>query len=364
MSLGDVLEHRNVHTDGAYAQWRRAWTCQPPSVEATKKREYAAVALFCAVEARMLHDKSKHRVLVLLVLAAASLVYAGAQARIEGSVTDTKGNPIPGAVITITTAEMPSFSKVIKVDKKGLFKTLILDATRHYEFSVEAEGYQGQKRPFKVAAGSTDNSFEFQLLSVAEATAAGKMDLLQQPGYKEFEEGKKLFEAGDMEGARTKFREAVEARPDLLQALGALAELNYQAGDMEGALEMAGRCLDEDDESVQCLAIAANASQALGHEEEYSEYIARYQELNPEDPTVLYNDAAMYLNKMDDEGARPLLERCLEADPEFPECNFEYGMLLLRTGDMEGAKTHLEKYLEVAPDGADAATAQETIKYL
>ena len=309
----------------------------------------------------MLHNTRKHIFLFLLLLAAANLVHAGAQARIEGSVTDTKGNPILGAVITITTAEMVSFSKVIKVDKKGNFKTLILDATRYYEFSVEAEGYQGQKRPFKVGAGSTDNFFEFRLLSVAEATAAGKVDLLQQPGYKEFEEGKKLFEAGDTEGARAKFREAVEAKPDLLQALGALAELNYEAGDMEGALEMAGRCLEEDDESVQCLAIAANASQTIGDEKAYTEFMTRYQALNPDDPTVLYNEAAIFLNKMDDDGARPLLEQCLDADPEFAPCNYEYGMLLLRTGDMEGAQAHLETYREVAPDGADASTAQETI---
>ena len=312
----------------------------------------------------MLHYKSKHIFLFLSVLAVASLVHAGAQARLEGSVTDTKGNPIPGAVITITSTEVATFNKVIKVDKKGHFKTLILDATRHYEFSVEAEGYQGQKRPFKVGAGSTDNHFEFQLSSVAEAAAAGKMDLLEQPGYKEFEEGKALFEAGDLEGARAKFGEAVAAKPDLLQALGALAELNYQAGDMAGALEMAGRCLEEDDESVQCLAIAANASQTLGDDEAYNGYMTRYQELNPEDPTILYNESAVFLNKMDDDGARPLLEKCLDVDPDYPPCNFEYGMLLLRTGDMEGAKSHLEKYLEVAPDGADASMAQETIKYL
>jgi tetratricopeptide (TPR) repeat protein len=312
----------------------------------------------------MLHYKSKYIFLFLLVLATASMVCAGAQARIEGTVTDTQGNPITGAVITITSDQVATFNKVIKVDKKGQFKTLILDATRHYEFSVEAEGYQGQKRPFKVGAGSTDNHFEFQLFSVAEATAAGKVDLLEQPGYKEFEEGKTLFEAGDLEGARAKFAEAVAAKPDLLQALGALAELNYEAGDMAGAVEMAGRCLEEDDESIQCLAIAANASQSLGDEEAYSAYMVRYQELNPEDPTLLYNDAAAYLNKMDDGMARPLLEKCLDADPDFPPCNFEYGMLLLRTGDMEGAKSHLEKYLEVAPDGPEASMAEETIKYL
>ncbi len=312
----------------------------------------------------MLHYKSKYIFVFLLVLATASMVYAGAQARIEGTVTDTQGNPITGAVITITSDQVATFNKVIKVDKKGQFKTLILDATRRYEFSVEAEGYQGQKRPFKVGAGSTDNHFEFQLFSVAEATAAGKMDLLEQPGYKEFEEGKTLFEAGDLEAARAKFAEAVAAKPDLLQALGALAELNYEAGDMAGALEMAGRCLEEDDESIQCLAIAANTSQSLGDEEAYNAYMVRYQELNPEDPTLLYNDAAAYLNKMDDGMARPLLEKCLDADPDFPPCNFEYGMLLLRTGDMEGAKSHLEKYLEVAPDGPEASMAEETIKYL
>jgi hypothetical protein len=39
-------------------------------------------------------------------------------------------------------------------------------------------------------------------------------------------------------------------------------------------------------------------------------------------------------------------------------------MLLLRAGDMEGAKRHLQIYLELAPDGTEAATAEETLKYL
>lgn len=306
----------------------------------------------------------KSFVIFLSLLAVAGTVFAGAQARIEGVVTDSQGNPLAEAEITITTSEVTTFEKVLTTDKKGKFKTLILDATRHYLFHVEVTGYQPQERPFKVAAGSTDNFFEFTMKSLDEAAAAGAMEMLEQPGYKEMEEAKKLYEAGDMDGARAKFQEAVNAKPDLLPALAALAELHYEAGNYREALAAAEQCLDEDDESVECLAVAANAAQKSGDEDARAGYMARYEELNPDDPTILYNSAARFLNKLDDDGARPLLERCLEADPDFPQCNFEYGMMLLRTGDMEGAKRHLEKYLEVAPDGPDAATAQETIKYL
>jgi tetratricopeptide (TPR) repeat protein len=297
-------------------------------------------------------------------LAAAGVVFAGAQARLEGHVMDSKGTPIANATVTITTTEVSTYHKVLTTDENGVFKMLILDATHNYLFHVEAPGYQPQELPFKVGAGTTDNVFEFELKTLQEAAAQGTVNLLEQPGYKEMDEARKLYEAGDKDGARAKFQEAVAAKPDLVPALAALAELNYDAGDYQAAMDAAEKCLEQDDEFIECIAVGANAAQSLGDTEAHEKYMERYKTLNPEDPTILYNTAAEFLNKMDDEGARPFLEQCLEADPDFPQCNFEYGMLLLRTGDMEGAKSHLEKYLEVAPDGPDAATAQETIKYL
>ncbi len=301
---------------------------------------------------------------VVFQVTGSAMVFAGAQARVEGHVTDSQGNPIPGVEVTITSPQVSTFKMEIKGDQKGVFKFLLLDATRNYFFHVEAAGYQPQERPFKVAAGSTDTVFEFTLKTIQEAAAAGTISLMEQPGYKQMAEGRVLYEAGDKTAALAKFKEAVAAKPDLIQALAAVAELSYGAGDYQGAIEAAELCLEQDDESIDCLAIAANSAQNLGDEAAHAAYMARYKEANPEDPTVLYNTAAGFLNKLDDEGARPLLERCLAADPDFPQCNFEYGMLLLRTGDMEGAKKYLEKYLEVAPDEPDAATARETIKYL
>ena len=239
-------------------------------------------------------------VIALILLAGAGLVFAGAQARIQGQVTDTDGTPIANAEVTITTSELTSFHKVLTTDKKGKFKLLLLDATRHYLFHVEAAGYQAQERPFKVAAGSTENNFEFQLVNLEQAAAQGAQALLEQPGYKELNEGRNLYEAGDKEGAKAKFQEAVTAMPDLLPALASLAEVNYETGDFEAALDIATKCLEQDDEAIECLAVAANSAQRVGDEEARAGFMARYKELNPEDPTILYNSAAEFLNKLDD----------------------------------------------------------------
>jgi len=293
-----------------------------------------------------------------------ALALAGAQARIKGAVVDSTGKPIPDAVITITCDAIAGYKKVLHVDQKGEFSTVILDATRHYKFRVEAPGFIPYEEPFKVPIGSTDKEFPFTLKTREEMVKLEQKKLLDQPGYKEVEEAKALLQKGDKAGARAKLREAVEAKPDLVNAWEALANLDLAAGNSKEALAEAKKCLELDDESVECLAVAINASKALGKKDQAAAYMARYKELNPDDPATIFNEAAQYLNKMDDEHARPLLEKCLEVDADYPECIYEYGMLLLRSGDMPGAKKELQHYIEVAPDGPQAAGVKETLKYL
>lgn len=299
-----------------------------------------------------------------VLLLASSAAEAGPQARVSGVVVDTEGNPIADATITVTSAALPKFEKVFTTDADGEFKILLLDATKSYLFTVTADGYLDFKEQIKVMVGTMDNEFAFEMTTPTERTETRRQEIMDQPGYKEYGEAKELLEAGDATAARAKLEEALLAVPDLIEALEALAGMDYEAGNAELALETARRCLAVDDESLRCLAVAANAAGDLGEEAARDEYMAAYQTLNPDDPATVFNQAVAFLNKMDDAGARPLLEECLAIDPEFPKCLFEYGMLLLRTGDLEGAKTHLEKYIAVAPDGPDAATAAETVKYL
>ncbi len=300
-----------------------------------------------------------------IVLAVGSATaWAGAQARVRGKVTDSKGNPVKGAVLTLTTKDISGFKKVVQAEDDGSFSFLILDATHKYLFHVEAPGYIPYEEEVKVPVGAMNFEKTIELKTQQEMQALEQQKLLEQPGYKEFEAGKKLLEEGKKEEAAAQFEAAVKAEPTITGAWAALAQLRYDAGDVQGAYAAAKGCLEQDPEAVPCLAVAVNASKDLGEKEAHAAYLARYQELNPDDPATIFNQAAGFLNKMDDEHAKPLLEKCLQVDPDFPKCLFEYGMLLLRTGDMAGAKKALEHYLQVAPDGPDAAVAKDTLKYL
>jgi thioredoxin-like negative regulator of GroEL len=301
---------------------------------------------------------------VVALVAAAGVVQGSPQARIGGTVSGPDGKPLEGAVITITSSEAPAYKKVIETDARGQFKALILDATTSYVMHVEAAGFTPHDEPFKVPVGTTDNDFPITLSTQAQSAAVSQALMLEQPGYKELEEGRKLLTAGDTTAAKAKFEAAVAVLPDLLPGWMALLQIAYDGGDAARALELAEKCLTLDDEAAQCLAIAANAAKDLGKTTEADAYRARFEVLNPEDPTTLFNQAVELLNKLDDSGARPLLEQCLKVDPSYPNCLFQYGMILLRAGDMAGAKQHLERFLAVSPTGEDAAVAAETVKYL
>ncbi len=305
-------------------------------------------------------------VTLMLIAGAIAPLTAGAasQARIAGTVVDSAGQPIQGATVLVSSRESAGFKKVLESDAAGRFKILLLDATLTYQFSADAPGFTGAEMDVKVNVGTMDNEITLQLISEQESAAAERNAILEQPGYKEYNEGREFARAGDLEQARAKYAAAVAAMPDLAPAWAGLAEVDFDNGSFQSALDNAVACLEHDDENNKCLAIAANASSELGDMEANQRFVDRYRDLNPDDPTTLFNQAAEFLNAMDDDQARPLLEQCLEADPEFGPCLFEYGMLLLRSGDLEGAKDKLNTYLEVAPDGADASAAAETVKYL
>ncbi len=304
------------------------------------------------------------RVVAGAMLLVPSLLFAQAQGRIKGVVTDLKGTPIAGAKVILSCPEIANFHKTLTTDKDGGFATLIVDATRQYLFHVEATGYQPMEQMNKPKIGGETLELAFALKSVQQLQAEAQQKALDQPGIKEAREGQELLEAGKTAEARAKFAAAVAAKPDLYLAWLQLGDIDQRAGKNDDALVAADKCLAAKPEFPQCLALGMNASQAKGDKATYQKYAERYKLANPSDPSLYYNEAVVFLNKADDAKARPLLEKALEADPKYADAMFQLGMVCFRGGDTAKAKELLQKFLEIAPTHKEAPTAKEMLKYL
>ena len=299
-------------------------------------------------------------VLVLLP----SLVFAQAQGRVKGVVKDSRGNPITTATVLITCPDISNYRKEMKVDDKGTFATLIVDATKQYLFRIEAPGYQTIEQLNKPLIGAQTLNLEFVLQTLEELQRQAQGELQESPGWKELREGNELIQAGKIAEGRAKLREAVNLKPELYLAWAELARLDAENGKHAEALANAKKCLEHKPQFPACLAAAANASLELGDTKAHESYLAAYKLANPSDPALLFNEAVEHLNNGDDAAAKPLLEEALAENANFGPALFQLGMIYLRQGDNAKARELLEKFLQVAPNHADAETAKEMLKYL
>ena len=293
-----------------------------------------------------------------------ALLFAQAQGRVRGTVTDSAGSPIANATVIITCPDVATYRKEVTSDDKGIFTMLIVDATKRYLFHVEAPGYQAIEQLHKPLIGAQTLEIAFPLKSIQQVQKEAEEQALSQPGIKELREGKELLDAKDISGARAKFAAAASLKPDLYLAWYELARLDLDSGKADDALANAEKCLQISANFAQCLGLAANACKAKGDMAGFEKYMAAYKLANPMDPVIFFNEAATFLNKNDDAAAKPLLEQALAVDDAFPPALFELGMVYLRAGDSAKAKELLQKFLSVAPDHKDAAMARDMLKYL
>jgi tetratricopeptide (TPR) repeat protein len=308
--------------------------------------------------------KSRVAWLAAPLLVVPSLLFAQAQGRVKGTVMDGQGKPIPSAKVVITCPEITTYKKEMTADKKGVFTTLIVDATKQYLFHVEAPGFQAIEQLHKPLIGGQTLEVAFTLKSVQQLEQEGMQQALEQPGIKQLREGRDLLDAGRKVEARAKFAEAVSIKPELHLGWLELALLDFESGKNDDAIAEVDKCLVASPNFAACLAAGANAAKAKGDTALFDKYMSAYKTANPSDPAVPYNEAVAYLNKGDDEKAKPLLEEALAADPEYPDALFQLGMVFLRSGDSAKSKELLTKFLEVAPDHREAASAREMLKYL
>ncbi len=296
---------------------------------------------------------------VILVLAAAN-AFAGAEARMNGKVTDgvTK-KPLGGVVIRLEAIEGKTVKHEIKSKPDGSYAVYVLDGTIRYKFSYMMEGYVPYIEVVKLKIGETTTK-DVELLAGQVAAASNVIETKADPSVEAYNEGAALSNAGDLPGALAKFEQAVQGKPDLLAGWAALGKTHYKMKNYAKAVEAAKKVIDVDDSDGDMWSLLHACYVAMGDKAN----AAIAEKKVPANAGTLFNEAARQINAGNDVEAEKLLRQAIAMDDKFSAAYYEFGMLLVRSGKNAEAKDALNKYLELDPKGKDAATAKEMLTYL
>jgi tetratricopeptide (TPR) repeat protein len=303
-------------------------------------------------------------VTALAGLAVAAAMLAGAQARLMGRVTDTEGNPIEGATVTVTTPNLGTFKLTLTTDRKGQYGTIIADATMPYHLKFEKEGYAAFEGDKKIPVGET-GGIDAKLRKASEAQPAAAPP--PSPGdaaVAAYNEGVDLLNAGKTDAAEKKFLEAVRKNPDLPAPWKALTIIAYNRKDWAHTLEYGDKATELDPSLSTLYAMMAEAARQSGDKKAAAEWEARNAEANPDKPETLYNKGIEAYNQNRMKDAEVSLSRAIQVRPDYALAHFWLGMAQINLKKSADAKSHFQKYLKLDPKGSEAETAREMLSVL
>jgi tetratricopeptide (TPR) repeat protein len=179
-----------------------------------------------------------------------------------------------------------------------------------------------------------------------------------------FNEGADAYNAGDIHTAISKFQQAADLDPNLVQAGLVLAKIFYTQGKLSEALAKADEVVALQPDNADALRIAYDSARRLGDTESAAAALDGLAVSDPEwAATGLFEIAVeLYNNDRTDEAAQAL-ERVLKAQPDLARAHYLLGVALFNAGRTEVASEHLRRFIELAPDDPDVAIAKDLLTY-
>ena len=179
-----------------------------------------------------------------------------------------------------------------------------------------------------------------------------------------FNEGAEAYNAGDMTTAITKFQQAADLDPTLVQARLVLAKILFAEGSLAEALARAEEVVALEPDNGDALRIAYDSALRLGDTEKAAKALDGLARSDPEwAATGLFQLAAELYNSGRTEEAAQALERVLQVEPDHARAHYLLGVALFNSGQTEPASEHLQRFVELAPDDPDAAIAKDLLAY-
>jgi tetratricopeptide (TPR) repeat protein len=293
---------------------------------------------------------------------------AAAQGLVQGTVLDTKGQPVEGAAISIE-QEGTNRHFDMKTDKKGAFMQIGL-ASASYKITATKDKLTASET-VRVSQGRPASAR--LVLGAAAAAAPGAEAAAVTALRKVLDEAIAASNAGKHDEAIAGFTKAIEGNPTCFACYYNIGYNYAQKKDYASAETNYKKAIEMKADYVDAYAGLASIYNAQRKFDEAAAASAKATEFSSTlgggnstggGADALFNQGVILWNGGKVAEAKKAFESAVQANPNHAEAHYQLGMALVNEGNLAGAAAEFETYLKLAPEGPNAATAKGLVAQL
>jgi len=295
------------------------------------------------------------------------------RARVEGTVKNEKGEPIPGAKISLRWTQSGKGGPDTKTDAKGKWAFFGLTGGE-WICSAEAPGYIPAKYPVHVTEGERNQPIDFQLhaqVQAQEQAPAESHEELQVGGKKiskeaseAIEKGNAAFAAKNLPEARENYLRALQELPDNEPLLMRVAAVYSAENNTAEALKYARKAAEVDATDVYPWLLIATIELQNGNLDAGKAALDKVPDEKVTSPEVYMNLGIVLYNKKKPAEAEAAFGKALAKNPDLADAYYYRGLSRMQEGHKPEAKADFRKYLELAPNGSESKDVKELLNAL
>lgn len=302
--------------------------------------------------------------LTVVALAAGQGWHQG-KGRLEGTVTNMKGEPVAGATLAL---RLEGQGPDLKTDKKGHWAILGMNGGE-WELDVSAPGYQPRKITVKVSEVTRIPPMAIQLEPEVQQqqaqqevpiTVGGKA--ISKEASAALEKGNAASQAKNYAEAQANYLKVLPELPDNVSLLSNLALVFYFDDKPDEALKYARQTVEKDPVNQSALLIISELELQKGNLEAGQQALAKVPDERITSPTPYLNVGILLYNKKRAAEAEEYFSKAIAKKPDFASAYYYRGLARYQLKRTAEAKADLEKSIELDPSGKDAETANEILK--
>jgi tetratricopeptide (TPR) repeat protein len=306
--------------------------------------------------------------LVLLAAPASAQDWRGGKARIDGVVTNSKGEPIAACKVALRWGKSSHGGPDLTTDKKGRWAIFGL-VGGPWDVDFEAAGYQTKKISIELQEGGRNATVEIQLEPQATAATAAPQQAILVGGKKISKEAAAAIEAGnqamydkDWAGAREDYLKALPELPDNSPLLQRIAAAYLGEGNSEEALKYARQVTEKDPQEYSAWRMVAEIELQRGNLEAGTAALEKVPADKITDPQPYLNIGILWINKKKPAEAEAAFDKAIAIKPDLADAYYYRGLARMQLKKNAEAKADLNKALELNPNGADAKEIRDLLK--